>query len=198
MIEATGQGGARFIGTRQPWESDIAQSASVDLGKELAELHFAFFQEVFRYCAFRLFSAELGEEAAAAVFLRLVEKYPSLRRRGREGVRRWLYGAANNYVARHVRELKRRRAAHARLGREQVQANKAEAAAADSSVPSRVQKALSLLGKKDQVVLFLRYREGLSNPEIATRIGVPVGTVRVRLFRAIRALRDRLGDTNDE
>ncbi len=185
-------------GTRQPRESDIAHGASADFEKELTELHFAFFQEVFRYCAFRLFSAELGEEAAAAVFLRLVEKYPSLRRRGREGVRRWLYGAANNYIARHVRELRRRRAAQARLALEQAEENKPEAAAAESPMASRVQKALSMLGKKDQMVLFMRYREGLSSPEIAKRIGVPVGTVRVRLFRAIRALRERLGEPHDE
>jgi RNA polymerase sigma-70 factor (ECF subfamily) len=48
------------------------------------------------------------------------------------------------------------------------------------------------LDADDREVLALRYRDGLSYREIATRFGVPDSTVRGRVYEARRALRVRL------
>jgi RNA polymerase sigma-70 factor (ECF subfamily) len=43
-----------------------------------------------------------------------------------------------------------------------------------------------------QTILFLRYREDLAYEEIAETLGMPLGTVKVRLFRAHEILRRKL------
>ena len=72
----------------------------------------------------------------------------------------------------------------------------AEPHSADSEAPDRVrlQHLLSALSSEQQEVLFLGYFEGLSSSEIATRIGIPIGTVKSRVAAALSALRLALAD----
>jgi RNA polymerase sigma-70 factor (ECF subfamily) len=56
---------------------------------------------------------------------------------------------------------------------------------------SLVDEALDRLSAQDRALVTLRYREGLSDAELAEATGMPVGTVKTRLFRA-RALLRRL------
>ena len=55
-----------------------------------------------------------------------------------------------------------------------------------------VRQALAELDPDDREVLMLREYDQFSYVEIATLMGVAVGTVRSRLFRARMALRDKL------
>jgi RNA polymerase sigma-70 factor (ECF subfamily) len=57
---------------------------------------------------------------------------------------------------------------------------------------ARLDAALRALSEEHLRVIELRALEGLDYEDIATRLGVPVGTVRSRLNRARFALRDRL------
>jgi RNA polymerase sigma-70 factor, ECF subfamily len=57
-----------------------------------------------------------------------------------------------------------------------------------------VQQALGSLGDGDRHLLQLRYAEDLSQSEVARRLGVPEGTVKVRLHRARRRLRRLLAE----
>jgi RNA polymerase sigma-70 factor (ECF subfamily) len=57
-----------------------------------------------------------------------------------------------------------------------------------------VEQALARLGDGDRDLLRLRYAEDLSQGEVARRLGVPEGTVKVRLHRARHRLRDLLLD----
>jgi len=57
-----------------------------------------------------------------------------------------------------------------------------------------VQQALRALAERDRCVLHLRYAEDLTQVEVARRLGLPEGTVKVRLHRARRRLRRALGD----
>ena len=57
-----------------------------------------------------------------------------------------------------------------------------------------VAQALDRLGDRDQRVLRLRYDEDLTQVEVARRLGVPEGTVKVRLHRARRRLRTLLDE----
>lgn len=58
-----------------------------------------------------------------------------------------------------------------------------------------LEEALSRLSSDHRIVLALR-AEGLEYDEIADRLGLPIGTVRSRLNRARRALRDRFDGEN--
>lgn len=65
----------------------------------------------------------------------------------------------------------------------------------DRSVPSfeglaDIDDALARLPPSQRAVLVLRTREGLSEQEIATILGIPAGTVKSRLHRARAAFRE--------
>jgi RNA polymerase sigma-70 factor (ECF subfamily) len=72
----------------------------------------------------------------------------------------------------------------------------ADARAVDSEAPdrARLRQLLSKLTTDQSEVLLLGYFEGLSSSEIATRIGVPIGTVKSRVAAALSALRLALAD----
>ncbi|WP_237101924.1 RNA polymerase sigma factor [Nonomuraea sp. MG754425] len=53
-----------------------------------------------------------------------------------------------------------------------------------------IDDALARLPVPQRVVLVLRTREGLSEPEIADTLGIPLGTVKSRLHRARAAFRE--------
>ena len=57
---------------------------------------------------------------------------------------------------------------------------------------SEVQAALATLSKAEREVLDLAYWGGLTQSEIATKLGVPSGTVKSRTFSALRRLREAL------
>jgi RNA polymerase sigma-70 factor (ECF subfamily) len=58
-----------------------------------------------------------------------------------------------------------------------------------AAVRVTVEQALRKLAVGDQRMLRLRYAEDLTQVEVARRLGVPEGTVKVRLHRARRRLR---------
>ncbi len=57
-----------------------------------------------------------------------------------------------------------------------------------------VRDALGRLSEDHRIVIELGYFRQLSQPEIAERLGVPVGTVKSRTFHALRALRAALSE----
>jgi RNA polymerase sigma-70 factor (ECF subfamily) len=57
-----------------------------------------------------------------------------------------------------------------------------------------VQTALAQLPPDQREALELAYYGGLSQSELAERLGVPLGTVKSRMFAALSKLRDLLGD----
>lgn len=64
----------------------------------------------------------------------------------------------------------------------------------DATVRITVEQALCTLAEGDRHLLSLRYAEDLTQGEVARRLGVPEGTVKVRLHRARRRLRRLLED----
>ena len=65
-------------------------------------------------------------------------------------------------------------------------------ALAGAAVRVTVEQALRSLAERDRRVLHLRYAEDLTQVEVARRLGLPEGTVKVRLHRARGRLRRAL------
>jgi RNA polymerase sigma-70 factor (ECF subfamily) len=72
-----------------------------------------------------------------------------------------------------------------------------EASAAREWLRATVRTALSAMPDAERRVLQLAYDGGLSQSEIAARLGWPLGTVKTRTRRALAALREVLGDVPD-
>ena len=67
-----------------------------------------------------------------------------------------------------------------------------EAAISTRETSEWVAAALASLGAPERQVILLAHGEGLSQSEIATKLGWPLGTVKTRTRRAYRQLRGRL------
>lgn len=62
----------------------------------------------------------------------------------------------------------------------------------------RVLNAMSSLDSKHRAVLVLRYFNGLSYEEISRTMGIPLGTVKSRIYVAIQTMREQLGTHHGE
>lgn len=67
-----------------------------------------------------------------------------------------------------------------------------EAMAASSEAGEMLLEAMEGLAAQDRALLTMRYREGLSDADLAEATGMPVNTVKTRLFRARKLLKKRL------
>src|SRR5262245_2689430 len=137
-------------------------------------------------CRRGLINPQDAEDACQATFLVLARKARS--GRWQPSVANWLYTTARR-VARDARRTARRRAA-----REGQAAVPEAVPPADPMIGRELQEALDeeldRLSPIYREALVLCYLEGLTRDEVATRLGVPAGTVKIRLERG----RKRLGD----
>ena len=145
---------------------------------------------VLRVCRRFVHDPHEAEDAMQATFLVLVQRAPSIR--DPEQLDRWLAGVARRVAAR-ARQRTIRRAE-----REQRWAETHREASLDAEKPlgievrRAIREELGELPDADRTPLTLCYLDGLTHEEAARRIGCPVGTIKARLVRARRRLRDRL------
>lgn len=108
--------------------------------------------------------------------------------RGRSSVKTWLIGILNRRAARHHR----RRMRHPALPLEGADRQPAARHAPEARID--VNEALGRLSPEHRQVLVLREVEGMTYAEMAQVLGVPLGTVESRLFRARQELKMQLAD----
>jgi RNA polymerase sigma-70 factor (ECF subfamily) len=146
-------------------------------------------EPIWRFFRRRLTDPARAEELAQDMFVALVQN--AGRYVPRAPFRRYLFGIAFNIWLAARRQT--RPAAVMPEGWEPP------AATADPAAAIWVRQALASLPDLDRDVLMLREYDQLDYAEIAALTGVPIGTVRSRLFRARMALRAELtGQTGDE
>lgn len=127
-----------------------------------------------------------AEDIVHDVFVALPSAIGKYRERGRLGA--WLSRLVVNRTLDHRRAAARRGALH--------QAAATQQTITAASVPEdalELDSAIAALAPALRDVFVLRAVEGHSHAEIAALLGIRTGTVHVRYFRAVRALRSRLG-----
>ena len=136
--------------------------------------------------------ADRADDATAETFRIAFERRTAFDH-ARGEVRPWLFGIATNVVRHHGRDEERRLRALGRLGTD-------GATAAEPALPAspHVGAALAALEPGDRVVVVLIAWEDLSYEQVAAALDIPLGTVRSRLHRARRLLRQRLADHLDD
>ncbi|HET8820061.1 MAG TPA: RNA polymerase sigma factor, partial [Thermoleophilaceae bacterium] len=109
-------------------------------------------------------------------------------------VRPWLYGVASNLIRHHWRKERRMLRAYARSGvdpalaEEEISSDRLDARAERLALSA----ALAQLRHEEREVLLLHAWAELSDAEIADALSLPIGTVKSRLSRARRHVRNRL------
>jgi RNA polymerase sigma-70 factor, ECF subfamily len=149
---------------------------------------------VHRYVAYRVTPADV-DDVVAETFV------TAFRTRTRydqafQDARPWLLGIATNILRQHrrseVRRLARLRAAARTRDPEPDPADTVAAAVDQAAKSDRVARALARLDEHHQEVLVLAAGPGLTYEEMARALGIPVGTVRSRIARGRRLLRELL------
>lgn len=158
------------------------------------------FEAIHRYLARRA-GRDVADDLTGDVFRIAFER----RQRydaARPDARPWLYGIATNVLRHHRRSGWRRWRAYARLGgRDGAELPDTDAVVrrldAQALGPT-LDRALATLAAGDRDVLLLFAWADLSYREIAEALDVPSGTVKSRLHRARRVLREHLGASGQE
>jgi RNA polymerase sigma factor (sigma-70 family) len=177
------------VATRAAPVEDAASFARVAAGdlSGLGELYDRYAQALWRFVR-RAAPREDAEDIVHTVFVRLVTIAANYDARA-PSARAWLFGVTAQVLRERRRSLRRfadAMLAHALLvqtslvGRDPVSAD--------------IGQALARLSDAKRIVLLLSDVEGFTSPEIATILGIPVGTVWTRLHHARREVRDHLGD----
>lgn len=140
-----------------------------------------------------------AEDAADATQDAFLSAYRALKRFRHGSFRSWLMRIVTNACYDGLRRTRRHPVASLDSG-ENVDGHECLADPGESPEETverqdqsrQVQRALSALPPKQRVVVVLSDLQGLGYAEIARALRVPVGTVRSRLSRGRRALRERL------
>ncbi len=158
--------------------------------EEIFERHF---DPLLRYCRHRA-GHHVGEEVAARTMVIAFERRESYDGRN-ASARGWLFGIATNLIRHHFRDERVHLLALARLplDPEIVDDNDTDRIDAERSRPE-LAAAIADLAPAERDAFLLAVIAQLSYPEIAGALAIPVGTVRSRINRARRKLRERMSE----
>jgi RNA polymerase sigma-70 factor, ECF subfamily len=146
---------------------------------------------VFSVCLRLMGDRELALDATQETFLTAFRKASQFK--GNAALGTWIYRIAVNTCYDQHRKLKRRR-----FDPMPDHVDPADHAAMDAvesaGVRPELQRALAALSPDFRAAVILSDVEGLPLPEVAEILGVPVGTVKSRIFRGRRILAAELGN----
>lgn len=147
---------------------------------EFPDFYAAEWQAVFRPLAVILRDVDLAQEATDEAMTRACQHWSRVRRMGNPPG--WVYRVALNWS----RTQLRRRAIAARLFSHRLEDT------AEPVVEPGLVAALADLPMRQREVVVLRYLLDWSEPETAAALGIPPGTVKSRLHRALAHLRQEM------
>ena len=148
---------------------------------------------VFSVCLRIMGNREHALDATQETFLTAFRKASQFR--GNAAFGTWVYRIAVNTCYDQLRRQKRRRTeplpdhAHPRDHR-------AEEDIESAGLRPEIQRALANLPPEFRAAIVLSDLEGLGLPEVAEVLGIPLGTVKSRVFRGRRLLAAELGNQN--
>ena len=149
----------------------------------LFRLHY---EEIFGYCARRLFDRTVAEDVTSTVFLKMVKHFPRFKGNLKQ-FRAWLFKIATNQINYHLRTSLRNR----KLLKSAAEQFAGESEGHEDVNAERLavlKEAILSLKPKYQDVIALRFFEGMSLAEVAEFLDRNPVTVRVQSIRAIRRI----------
>ncbi len=129
----------------------------------------------------------MAQDLAQEAFVRAHRALPGFR--GQAQVRSWLYRIATNLA---LNAVQRRKEYPSDEIPDQPSRRDPAVATESSALRRELEEAIAALPDKLRSPLVLREFEGMSYQEIADALDLPLNTVRTRILRARRALRDRM------
>lgn len=157
---------------------------------------------VYSLARYMLRSEAVAEEATQDVFLNIWLKASSYNA-SRGQPKTWIMSVAHHKIIDIIRSRRRVEAISDPKEYETLDLLPSEHLSTDEAVvrnleAERVRQALEQLPAAQQEVVTLAYFGGLSQSEIAARLGQPLGTVKTRARLALQKLREELRQNDDE
>lgn len=177
----------RANGQQRQNEDDLLLAVARGDARALKELYRAFERPLYTLGMRWLGDAQLAEELVQEVTLRIWRRAENFDpRRGAAGS--WIFGIARNVAADLARAQARRP-----VPQEDVAGEPPEPWDEDRAWEGwQAAKALRALPPKQREVVVLACVEQMTQSEIARALGIPLGTVKTRLYHGLRALRAEL------
>lgn len=148
---------------------------------------------VFSVCLRIMGDREKALDATQETFLTAFRKAHQFEGKSTFGT--WVYRIAVNTCYDQLRKQKRRRTEPIPDHLDPAD-QRAHEAVESAAIRPELQRALSSLSPEFRSAVVLSDIEGMSLPDAAQTLGVPVGTVKSRVFRGRRLLADYLGNQN--
>ena len=166
----------------------VAQIAAGDVGAPMTELYRRYSKRLYCFGIRALGNTGLAEEMVQESFVRLWRTAAGFDAR-RASVSTYLYVLARSTAA----DIRKRPSSRPLLPVEEVDAPQADTV--DQILDGLiVHEALGTLSPAHLEVMRLAHDEDLTQSQIAARLGLPLGTVKTRMFYAMRALRAALDE----
>jgi len=146
---------------------------------------------VFSVCMRIMSDREKALDATQDTFLTVFHKASQFK--GNSALGTWIYRIAVNTCYDQIRKSQRQRAEPMPEHMDPSDPS-AQEAIDSAALRPEIQEALAGIPMEFRAAVILSDIEGMSLPEVAMVLGVPVGTVKSRVFRGRRLLAKRLGN----
>jgi RNA polymerase sigma-70 factor (ECF subfamily) len=172
--------------------------AALASDEDVRSVYAAHGSELYRFALRSLGDAGLAEEAVQETFLRAWQASERFDE-SLGSLRTWLFAIVRNVVI----DLSRARAVRPALASAGTQGDEAFV---DDDIDRvlaawQVEEALRKIGEEHRIALIEVHYKGRAYSDVAVDLGVPVGTVKSRVFYALKAMRlalEELGWSGDE
>lgn len=174
-------------------EPKIVTRASKGEPEAFGVLYDHYQPQIYRFIILKVSRRQEAEDLTHQVFVAAWKNMPNYEDQGYP-FSSWLYQIARNQVIDHYRLKK----PDVNLEEDQVQeltgTDDAESQAEESLAMSKVQRAIKELSGEYQDVVIMRFIEELSVREVAQALGKSEGAIKVMQHRAIKELKEALGE----
>jgi RNA polymerase sigma-70 factor (sigma-E family) len=167
-----------MIGVTAAEEANVAGRRA---HSEFEDFYRAHAEDVYRTLAVLLRDHDLAREAVDEAMARAFERWRTVRRYTNQPG--WVYRVALNWSRSRIR----------RQGRE-IAVDAVQQASSDPLPDPSLDRAIADLPLRHREVIVLRYLLDMPQDQVAAVLGIPVGTVKSRLHRALETLREEIDD----
>ncbi|MFN3491034.1 MAG: RNA polymerase sigma factor [Anaerolineales bacterium] len=176
--------------TAQPETNSLKDLSAQTVGAVYDE----YFPEIYRYVLYRINDADLAEDIASDVFIRLLESVHA-KRGPQTNLKGWLIATASHIVTDHLRKKYRHPEDEIPASLPDLEPDMATQL--DFREQHRnVKEALLKLTAEQQHVLSLRFGQGYSLEETAYLMNKNVNAIKALQFRALAALQREIGEVD--
>jgi RNA polymerase sigma-70 factor (ECF subfamily) len=172
-------------------EAELVERAKHEPGA-FGELYELYVDRIYNYIYYRVGNNHDAEDLTARVFFRALSSLPRYRQRGAP-FSAWLYRIAHNLIANWHRDQSRRRLVSLDdlplMGRRR---DAPERVTESREEHSALWRAIEGLQPERQLLLHLKFGEGLSNAQIGELMGRTEGAVKSLYHRTLQSLRKEL------